>query len=147
MQGVTYTNNTGRNGIVLSKAARDDENIYFYAETEKELSPMTDPNWMLLFLNTDSNIATGWNGYDYVINYGKAGAVCKNIDGAFKWEEIGTAEIKTSANKLELKIPRASVGLNGEIDLEFKWSDNMQEEDVMDFWVNGNCAPVGAVQL
>jgi hypothetical protein len=35
--------------------------------------------------------------------------------------------------------------LNGsEVDIEFKWSDNMQSEgDIMDFYINGDVAPGG----
>ena len=28
----------------------------------------TDSNWMLLFIDTDQNKETGWEGYDFVIN-------------------------------------------------------------------------------
>lgn len=140
---VTYTNTTGRNGIVKSKAARDNENLYFYAETDKNITPQTDPNWMMLFINSDSNFSTGWNGYDYVINYGGAKTIKKNVGGTFNWEQVGTAELNVNANKLELKIPRALINVTGMVDLEFKWSDNMQEADIMDFWLNGNVAPLG----
>jgi hypothetical protein len=45
---------------------------------------------------------------------------------------------------MEIKIPRSMLGLKDELDFGFKWSDNMQyENDLMDFWVNGDVAPAG----
>ena len=36
------------------------------------------------------------------------------------------------------------LGISSEdFSIEFKWSDNMQDRDVMDFYVNGDCAPMG----
>ena len=32
------------------------------------MTPHTDPNWMLLFIDSDCNSSTGWNGYDYLVN-------------------------------------------------------------------------------
>ena len=63
-----YTNNTGRNDIVAAKVARDSEKIYFYAETAQKLTPQNDRNWMILFIDTDRDKSTGWNGYDIVVN-------------------------------------------------------------------------------
>ena len=44
-----------------------------------------------------------------------------------------------------LRIPRKLLGMEGKrVDLEFKWSDNMQDEgNLMDFYVNGDVAPGG----
>jgi len=36
--------------------------------TNADLTPHTDPAWMLLLLDTDQNATTGWHGYDYRIN-------------------------------------------------------------------------------
>jgi len=65
----SYTNFTGRNDFVLLKVARDDEKIYFYAETDKPLTRATDKNWMLLFIDSDGDYQTGWEGYDYLVNH------------------------------------------------------------------------------
>lgn len=48
-----YTNNTGRNDIVGAKVARDADNVYFYVETADKLTPATDRNWMMLFIDVD----------------------------------------------------------------------------------------------
>ena len=142
-----YTNKTGRNDIVLAKVARDDKHLYFYVETADDLSPETDPKWMRLFIDTDRNKKTGWEGYDFVINRlapGKKAVVEKSMLG-WNWEKKGEAEYAVKGNVLEIKISRNVLGLSkGALDFEFKWSDNMQDEgNIMDFYVNGDVAPSG----
>jgi hypothetical protein len=65
---LVYRNETGRNDFVILKAAYDAANVYFFAQTLDKISPRTGRNWMLLFLDVDRNIETGWLGYDYVVN-------------------------------------------------------------------------------
>lgn len=143
-----YVNTTGRNDIVGAKVARDDGQVYFYVETDAELTPKTDRNWMMLFIDIDRDWSTGWNGYDYVVNRiapGKKAVVEKNIGGRWEWERAAEIEYAVTGNRLELKIPRRTLGVSGKtIDLEFKWNDNMQENgNIMDFYVNGDTAPGG----
>lgn len=144
-----YTNNTGRNDITGAKVARDSENIYFYVETADKLSPSTDRNWMMLFIDTDRKKETGWNGFDFIVNRqnpkeNKA-IIQKNVAGRWEWETIGKAEFVVNNNKLEIEISRQLLNLEGKgIDIEFKWNDNMQENgNIMDFYVNGDTAPGG----
>lgn len=144
-----YTNNTGRNDIVGAKVARDTENIYFYAETSERLTSQNDRNWMMLFIDVDRNKSTGWNGYDIIVNRispkgGKA-FVEKNIAGRWEWELVAEIKFAINNNKLEIGINRKVLGIAGkEIDMEFKWNDNLQENgNIMDFYVNGDTAPGG----
>jgi len=146
-----YRNYTGRNDIVSSKVTRDAENIYFYVETAENLTPHTDHAWMRLFINTDRTYNTGWEGYDFVINRVSPTEnkvfVEKNtgIDNSWKWEKSGEGEYIVKGNKMMLKIPRTALELEGKtLDFEFKWNDNMQQDGyLMDFYVNGDTAPVG----
>ena len=144
-----YKNNTGRNDITGAKAARDASNIYFYVETAEKLTPPTDRNWMMLFLDTDRNKATGWNGYDFVVNRispkGNKVIVEKNVGGRWEWEPAGESAFAVNNNKLEMAIPRQILNLlTNDISIEFKWNDNMQENgNIMDFYVNGDTAPGG----
>ena len=52
-------------------------------------------------------------------------------------------EYSVRGNEMELKVPRQVLGAAGALDFEFKWSDNRQADDVMDFYVNGDAAPRG----
>jgi len=147
--GEYYVNTSGRNDIVGAKVARDPQNLYFYAETAGKLTPATDRNWMMLFLDTDRNKATGWNGYDVIVNRvspkGKKANVEKNIGGRWEWEAIGKSTFAVNNNKLEIEITKQLLNLKGnDVDIEFKWNDNMQENgNIMDFYVNGDTAPGG----
>ena len=144
-----YTNNTGRNDITGAKVARDDKNIYFLAETADKLTPASDRNWMMLLIDADRDKCTGWNGYDFIVNRvspkGKKVVVEKNVGGRWEWETAGEGRFAVRDNRLEMQIGRQLLDLLGEdIDIEFKWNDNMQENgNIMDFYVNGDTAPGG----
>ena len=144
-----YTNNTGRNDIVDARVARDKDNVFFYVETAGKLSPSTDRNWMMLFIDVDRDKSTGWNGYDYVINRitpkNNKAVIEKNIAGRWEWESVGSAPISIQNNRLEIAVSRSLLKLEGQpVNFEFKWNDNMQENgNIMDFYVNGDTAPGG----
>ena len=142
----TYTNNTGRNDFVRSKVARDDDYIYFYAETKIDITSHTDPNWMMLFIDSDCNDATGWNGYDYLVN---ASVIDSNVTtlkrsiGGWSWSDVTNIAYKVSGNKMELRIPRASIESTGrKLSIQFHWADNIQRpDDIIEFAVSGDSAP------
>ncbi|HOB73537.1 MAG TPA: hypothetical protein PKG54_03330 [Phycisphaerae bacterium] len=154
--GLRYENKTGRNDIVACKVARDAKNVYFYVRTREPLTPRSDPNWMWLFIDADQNPATGWAGYDFIVNRtgkraagspeGEKGAVLveKNA-GGWNWQEAGTASCRVEGNQLHLAIPRSVLGLpenTTKLALDFKWADNLQKPgDVMDFYLSGDVAP------
>ncbi len=144
-----YTNTTGRNDLVLMKVAHDMKNIYFYAQTAGPITPHTDPRWMMLFINADRDRNTGWEGYNFVVNR-------RVIDGdtttLMRLSRRGggihvtNVTYACSGNQIELAIPRKALGLDDvrkPLDFEFKWADNMQSDDVMEFTVNGDAAPNG----
>ena len=147
--GNVYENNSGRNDIVGAKVARDADNVYFYVETADKLTPATDRNWMMLFIDVDRDKATGWNGYDLIVNrtspHGKKAVIEKNVGGRWEWEAVGESKFAVNGNKLELAIAKQLMNLTGDdVDIEFKWNDNMQENgNIMDFYVNGDTAPGG----
>ena len=126
------------NSVSRAKVARDAANLYFYAVCESDIN-MRDNNSMNLYLNTDRNYPTGWEGYDYVVSNGK---VYKFADGSFDKTEVGTAEYAVSGKTITVKVPKALIGYNTE--LEFKWTDNIDAKgDLMLFYTEGNAAPVG----
>ncbi|MFC7523772.1 hypothetical protein ACFQRK_07475 [Parapedobacter sp. GCM10030251] len=144
-----YTNTTGRNDIVGAKVARDDARLYFYVETADKLTSPQDRNWMMLFIDIDRNKATGWNGYDFIVNRvspkGNKAIVERNVGNRWEWEQVATVPFSVDLNKLALGIDRRILGLEKKaVDIEFKWNDNMQENgNIMDFYVNGDAAPGG----
>ena len=136
---ITYTNHTGRNDFRLMKVARDNQNIYFYAETVSEITPCEGDNWMRLYIDTDRNYQTGWKGYDYRIVEGKRLQQYENN----AWKDIIQINSRVEKNKMTLTLSRKEIGLLSAINIEFKWSDNMQEDDPLDWYVNGDVAPGG----
>jgi hypothetical protein len=143
---LVYKNTTGRNDIVASKVTSDKDNLYFYVETANPLSPSDDPAWMRLFIDTDRNGDTGWEGYDYVINRSNPGekATIEKNTGGWNWEKVDSLNWKISVNKMEIAVPKTVLKLNGKVNIEFKWSDNMQAGgEIMDFLLHGDVAPLG----
>lgn len=129
------------NSFSRLKVARDSENLYFMALCEKDIK-INDAKNMILYINTDRNHATGWEGYDYVIGASGVGAVSKLSDGEYKLTDIGTAEYAVNGNMMTVKLPKQLIGYTGE--LEFKWTDNIEQNgDIMLFYTEGNSAPVG----
>ena len=126
------------NSISRAKVARDAENLYFYAVCESDIN-MRDSGSMNLYINSDRNYPTGWEGYDYVIAGGK---VYKFTDGSFDKTEVGTAEYAVSGRTITVKVSKALIGYNTE--LEFKWTDNIDAAgNLLLFYTEGNAAPVG----
>jgi len=141
-----YTNTTGRNDLVSAKVARDESYIYFYVETADILTNKTGPKWMRLFIDIDRNKLTGWEGYDYIINRSSPedSALVEQSQYSWDWTKVGSAAYAIDGKLLVLKIKRSILGVKDDmgIDIEFKWSDNMQiDGNIMDFYVNGDVAP------
>lgn len=147
--GIHYTNNSGRNDIITSKVMVSKNEIGFYAETSSDLTPPTDPNWMLLLIDADNNAETGWNGYDFLINKNvrdKKTTTIMRYDAANKenpWIPAGDLKYSFKGKELELAIPRKLLGLTGnKFTIDFKWSDNPADlKDPVSFCLNGDTAP------
>ena len=138
---MVYANNTGRNDFHVMKISRDNDNIYFYAETMESITPNSSDNWMRLYIDSDRKFSSGWKGYDFRVVSGNK--LQKYSDG--KWEDLSTVDYSIEDNKLMITIPRKLISqFSGELNFEFKWSDNMQDSnDPMDWYLNGDTAPGG----
>ena len=147
--GTHYENHTGRNEFVMFKVMRDKKNIYFYARTAAPITP-AGTNWMWLLIDADQNAATGWAGYDFIVNreHGADGKFwLEQNTGGWNWKKVAPVELRMAGNELQLAVPRAALGLKtGETKtaIDFKWTDNLQQPGaVMDFYVSGDVAPEG----
>ena len=148
--GLSYTNHTGRNDLLSFRVARDEDNVYFYARCREPLSPCTGSNWMWLLIDLDQNAATGWEGFDFIVNRtveNEGSAWLEKNEGGWNWKKVARISFRTSGRELHLTIPRAALGLSknsASISLDFKWADNIQAPgDLMDFYVSGDAAPEG----
>lgn len=137
---IHYTNKSGINDFVMAKYAYDSHNIYFYIECEDDIV-LGHKNAVTLLLDTDRNKATGWEGYDFKIT--AAGKCFDMSQGTLKY--LGDAAVNIEKNKMALCISKSMLGLNenAKPDFEFKWIDNIEMADVMEFYRDGDCAPFG----
>jgi hypothetical protein len=104
---------------------------------------------MWLFLDTDADPRTGWEGFDFVVNRrsGPDGAASlERNTGGWGWEQVEQIPIETHGTELQFSIPRASLKLHPgtALRLDFQWADNLQNPgDILDGFVNGDVAPEG----
>lgn len=140
---VTYRNFTGRNDLLAAKASWGQATAWFYARTREPVTPAAGTNWMILFLDTDADVKTGWLGYDFVVNHAGPGTLARNVGGSFVWSRAGTVDWRAHGHELELAIPWRALGLKAPpASLDFKWADNcLQTGDWTDFTLNGDAAP------
>jgi hypothetical protein len=108
--GLHYENHSGRNEFAALKVARDPDNIYFYART---IAPITPPgtNWMWLLIDADQNVATGWSGYDFIVNrepsVGGRFWLEKNT-GGWTWQRVAPVPAMVGRDcQAEVRPPRA----------------------------------------
>ena len=137
-----YVNATGRNDIIESKVARDDKYVYFYVKTAQPLTPHTDPYWMLLFIDTDRQHATGWEGYDLLVNDGfRSGKSMVKTYDKTGWRKSREAAYRYQGNELMVSVPRSCFG-PGKLAFDFHWADGIQKlGDIDEFLLNGDQAP------
>lgn len=145
-----YTDRSGRNDIVVCQVARDRRNLYFHVRTREPLTPPSDPNWMWLLIDADQNRATGWEGYDFIVNRTVSAdgtAWLEKCEGGWKWRQVAKVSFRVEGTELHLAIPRPALGLADDrtaVALDFKWADNVQRPgDILDFYVSGDVAPEG----
>ncbi|MBO7119071.1 MAG: hypothetical protein J6W03_01975 [Bacteroidaceae bacterium] len=115
-----YTDETGRNDITRCLVALDKRNIYFAAETAEPLSPSTDPNWMLLLIDTDEDGAA-----DFTVKPAE-----------------GTYPVAIGERCLEVALPRKMFSEGRKVSFNFKWADNPSNaNDIISISTSGDTAP------
>jgi hypothetical protein len=141
-----YANSTGRNDFETLKVACDKDNVYFYARTSQPITRHTDENWMLLFVDTDQDRETGWNGYDYLINSEAISSIGTNVRSLTDDGELrrpATVHYRYSGNQMEIAVGRSTIGLEQTpLVFDFHWADNIRSLDnIIEFAINGDSAP------
>jgi hypothetical protein len=104
---------------------------------------------MLLLIDADQNPATGWYGYDYLVNKrvvdGKTTTLQRYDAQASggSWVEVAQLDYRAAGSSLELAVPRKLLGLKGDtFTFDFKWCDNPAElKDPISLCVKGDSAP------
>ncbi len=135
-----YKNTSGRNDIVAAKVAEGDKSVAFFVRTA---APLTEPtaNWMVLYLDTDKDLETGWSGFDYAINRTGPGLVEKFSKDS-KWEPAGTAPIAFENCTLHLSVQKNLFTAAPGEGFRFKWADNSTPSgEIIEFTDQGDAAP------
>lgn len=140
-----YVNTQGRNDILESRVVHDNDNFYFYVNTVNPITPTTDPNWMYLLIDTDQNKATGWEGYDFLVNHSVFNQNTTSIKKHHPkkgWVEVNQLKYKVDGQQLMISIPRSLVGKTKDANIEFHWVDNPKKlENINDLFSAGDNAP------
>lgn len=136
------------NDIIEAKVTQDADNLYFYVRTNSEISdPDKSERWMRLFLNMDTDYTTGWWGYDYCVYKSPSTGIYSLMkhDGNFNWMTIAPVKYRVEGDRMHLAIPKNRLGLEGYRDIDFKWTDNISDDnpDIMTFITDGDVAPNG----
>jgi len=138
-------NTTGRNDIIESRTTIDGSNVYFYIKTAANITSHTNQNWMMVFINSDQNKSTGWEGFDYVINMGVRSTTETTVKKRMgnSWTTVGSASYRVVGNQIEIAVPRALLGYTAtNVTYNFQVFDNPQTLDkIEDNFVNGESAP------
>lgn len=146
-----YVNTTGRNDFKELKVAYDAEHLYFYARTVDAITPPAGENWMELFLAFDELVgeAPDWEGFHFRISLEpprKEHYVVQQALGGIHWRGLAYADYAVDGNELHIRVPRALLGDLGQsedLSFRFKWSDNRQTDNALDWWIHGDTAPNG----
>ena len=138
--GHHYTDTTGRNDIVEAAVSVTRKDIIFSVTAADHLTPSTDAHWMLLYLDTDNDTSTGWEGFDFFIADGKL--CCYNAISS-SWEPVTTVKTAVDGSQLVITVPRKALGLTANsFALDFKWADNPTDLlDIISISTTGDTAP------
>ncbi len=131
------------NSIKGAKVSFDGEKLYFMVECEKDIVKETE-NLLTLYINSDRNAVTGWEGYDYAVNLDGIGKVSKFAEGVWEKTLVGDAAYSVDGKYLKVAVDRNLIGETATVDLEFKWTDSMKTEgNILSWYQDGSVAPYG----
>ena len=160
-----YHEYSGRNDIIGARVARDADNLYFYVECNEDITPYTDPLWMVLYIDSDQQ-NQGWETFDYVLNKTSPTADKATLEkftgNGYETEKVGEVEYTVDGKYMQVKVPKTMLNLSGyDFTVNFAWTDNVHDEDdagergdadykytkfsgdIMDFYISGDVAPAG----
>ena len=142
---LTYIQNTGRNDLVSAKVSQDTDFLYFTVTTARDIIVDDGANWMNLYIDLDNDPATGWEGYDLVLNRARDGhyVSVESLKDGWAGSHIGQALYTVQGDRMTIRLAKSTVGLSGQVStLCFKWADNSTlSGNVMEFMDLGDTAP------
>lgn len=147
--GTHYHDDSGRNDLATAKVAFGRDDVFFLATTAAPLTPCTDPDWMLLLIDSDRNPQTGWCGFDFVVDRKVVDDHTTTVmryeptEAGGVWREVARVPFRAAGDALEVAVPRALLGLTGDsAEFDFKWTDHPAElGDAISLCTSGDTAP------
>tara|TARA_R110002049_G_scaffold247417_1_gene421641 strand:- start:16144 stop:17835 length:1692 start_codon:yes stop_codon:yes gene_type:complete len=141
-----YKHTKGRNDLKIAKVAHNDSSVFFYVQTEKNITSYSDPNWMLLLIDADQNPETGWYGYDLLINdevKNDSITSIKMYHPKKGWVFIENIKYQKEANQLMLGIPQKLLkSTEDKFNFDFHWVDHPSKlKTIEDLIQAGDNAP------
>lgn len=105
---------------------------------------------MWLLIDAGSDPATGWQGYDFILNRrveSDAATWLEQNTGGWNWQTTAKVSYRVQGREFHAAVPRSALGLpenTTRLAIQFKWADNQQTPgDIMDFFLSGDVAPEG----
>lgn len=153
---VKYTSSTAQKSaclkrtsadIISAKVTKDADSLYFLANTVNVTPIATDNKvrWMSVLIDADCQYETGWEGYDFMLTCESSKFRLYAYDkGEKKWKlQDSAVRGKRLSRAVVYAVSRAALGLQDDVDFDFKWIDNMEASttDILDFYANGEAAP------
>ena len=132
--GLHYTDSTGRNDIIEATVSVTRKDIIFTV-TLSNLKPQTSTlKSPILYLDTDCDTSTGWEGFDYMVRDGKLFSLPLTPNSSL---------LTPHSSLLTLTLPRKALGLTSKsFAFDFKWADNPTDPfDIISISTTGDTAP------
>lgn len=138
--GKIYTETSGRNDFANVRVAPQEDTVSFLLHTRAPLTKPEGSEWMILLIDADQDAATGWHGYDYIINRTRKGntTALEHLDASGKRTKTTFVPFAADNNMLEVQIPRLPEW-SGKLAFDFHAVDNAPFTS--DFWIRGDHAP------
>ena len=151
--GTVYEDSSGLNDIVAVKVTNDATYLHFMVECAGNIQrPVSaESTWMQIFLNVGGE-ASGWYGYDYVVNYSPRNDFTTGIarysgsDREFAWTEVGEVTYRAEGRRFMISVPMEMLGIEyiDKVCIEFKVADSRTAVRTMEqFYTDGDAAPLG----
>ncbi|MBQ3150068.1 MAG: bacterial Ig-like domain-containing protein [Clostridia bacterium] len=161
-----YTDYSGRNDIIGTQMARDDDNIYILVECADDITPYTDKLWMNIYLDTDRT-NEGFESFDYVINKktpeSDSITTLERFTGnGYESETVAKINYSVDGRYLQVCVPKELLGISGyDFTVDYCITDNVHDEsdgkfttdsdyeysvfsgDILNFYTSGDVAPGG----
>ena len=144
---IRFSNDPVRNNILEVRVTNDADNVYFFIKTDKDIVKADTSDWMNIFIGKGRpEMGKGWEGYEFVLNrsFEDGQSVVEKLNADYSGEKVGTASCTVNGNVMQVSVPRALLGLDGECDLYFKAADAVNEPaEIMNYYASGRSLPMG----